>query len=247
MSAPILVVDDVLDQADLLTMSRIADATRATHGEDHTVWLRHEQSPRCFIERVVEALRGCAPPQTTGGEWWFHMQPTDSDLALHFEKDDAAARTSGVFRQPERAMLLYLTDHGGPTLFTEQRYVSPTEVEPAVPDRYALVSPRRNRLVSFDARLYHGVLSGARGEAARAAPELPHQLVGRATDAARLPGDDRGCLVGARPGGPARSPDRARGAPRGPVPIVRRLSGYGASPSAAGDRHRTSRISASTR
>lgn len=154
----IVIFDDLLEDADLAALTGIAGVVHETHRRDPTVWFRHEDRPRCWVERVVEALRPWAPRQSSGGEWWFHMQPTDADLGLHFEKDDALARDEGVFRQPERSLILYLTDCGGPTIFTDQAY-SPSEgVTPAEPSCYALVAPRRNRLVSFDSRLFHGVL-----------------------------------------------------------------------------------------
>lgn len=156
--ASIVIYDDVLEDDDLAALAGVAAAVREAHRRDPTVWLRHEEQPRCLVERVVAALRPWAPPRSLGGEWWFHMQPTDVDLGLHFEKDDALARNGGRFRQPERSLILYLTDCGGPTIFTDQAYASPGEVVPAEPTRYALVAPRPNRLVSFDSRLFHGVL-----------------------------------------------------------------------------------------
>lgn len=163
----ILVFDDVLAPADIARLASVAAAVQDSHRDDATVWLAHAWAPRCLVDQVAAALRPWAPASSAGGEWWFHMQPCAADLRLHFEKDDALARETGALRRPDRSLILYLSERGGPTVFTDQTYRSPTEVYPVDPTQYALVEARRNRLVSFDSALYHGVLRDEVGSGLR--------------------------------------------------------------------------------
>lgn len=88
-------------------------------------------------------------------EWWVHLRPHSNGHQLHFDSDETAIEGGKLPMHPIASSVLFISDSiGGPTLVTNQVLNGPLATEGW------LVPPKRNRLVTFDAKYLHGVVPG---------------------------------------------------------------------------------------
>ena len=132
-------------------------------------WLPSRMAPRCALEEMAKAVfehhtRGVTyDPERSGAEWWCHFRGPESDheygesIGFHWDKDEFLADQTAVppFVHPQISTVLYLSEHGSPTLILEHR-VSASSDQESVP-RAHLSHPAYGKHVSFDGRFLHGV------------------------------------------------------------------------------------------
>jgi hypothetical protein len=121
------------------------------------------QYQHCFngfdqiIAHVHALVLGMFPKvaQARYAEWWAHCRPHSSGHQLHFDSDDEGR---GGVRNPIVSTVIFLSTSnriGGPTLVTNQAFVSRK-----LADRGWLAHPADNRIVMFDGSVLHGVIPG---------------------------------------------------------------------------------------
>ena len=114
------------------------------------------------IQQLHALLRsGSAGPMledATAVEWWAHCRRPGDPHQLHFDVDERRlrqGRTAYSLHHPIASSVLYLSDHGGPTLVIDQ-----TASLRGLGSTGWAVSAACNRLLLFKGDLLHGVLPG---------------------------------------------------------------------------------------
>ncbi|CAE8617271.1 unnamed protein product [Polarella glacialis] len=148
-------------------------------------WLGVDEVPRCGLEELALAIvqfhfpTAAARRQIIGAEFWVQLRSKSGSrkkrgLELHFDKDEIAFKTWGIWSHPELASVTYLTDGGAPlvvfaTASTEgqegaseeeqgERPSRTTQADSmAGPSRSWVCFPRAARHATFDGRFLHGI------------------------------------------------------------------------------------------
>nr|WP_217917352.1 hypothetical protein [Myxococcus sp. AM009] len=115
------------------------------------------------VEDIILTLRPriAASRRVAGVEWWLsRMYPTDVRVDFHQDRDEKLALRTGELVHPRISSVLFLNRvRGGALVVTrEPPDAANPSLAPANLDTADLVTPRPNRLVTFDGTLTHGVL-----------------------------------------------------------------------------------------
>jgi len=123
-----------------------------------TFWLAREMRPRTAAELagrlLLEKVLACRIEDFVGIEWWCKNQT--ANLGAHFHYDMAVA--DGAYWRPTYSSVLYLSDHGGPTVISDQAADLHHPQWPEIPQEGYLVMPRFNRWTIFPGELRHGCM-----------------------------------------------------------------------------------------
>ena len=161
-SAPTAVHADILCPELLRACSAQVQrlGSRNPNAAQQTTWLDAASELRTPIEQSIRALEQLVlpPADCAGAEWWTQaLSPSGrADIALHWDKDETEAVRRKQFTHPALASVLYLSDAGGPTI------ILPVTAEPHQSSRprewdVTAVFPRKNRFLTFQGNLLHGV------------------------------------------------------------------------------------------
>ncbi|NVJ05051.1 2OG-Fe(II) oxygenase [Myxococcus sp. AM001] len=115
------------------------------------------------VEDIILTLRPriAGSRRVAGVEWWLsRMYPTDVRVDFHQDRDEKLALRTGELVHPRISSVLFLNRvRGGALVVTrEPPDAANPSLAPANLDTADLVTPRPNRLVTFDGTLTHGVL-----------------------------------------------------------------------------------------
>jgi hypothetical protein len=125
-----------------------------------TFWFPLGARPSNVIEEAIGALNFPVPARATGAEWWLsRMRTSHVGIDFHRDHDIVLAEGGGPVRHPLVSTVLFLNRCTGGLLAVTRE--PPNPKNPALaPSKHAfdLVTPKPNRLASFDGRLTHGVL-----------------------------------------------------------------------------------------
>jgi len=130
-------------------------------------------SPRSLIEHMIMNVIGptllgdlehAVRDGYLGAEWWIQSRQAGDPKEYHLDTAITWCRDNGWAKEflpachfyPTIGTVYYLTDSGGPTVVFNQSQ-SGFGVTPVLPKEVAIVHPKRNRLLAFDGKLYHGV------------------------------------------------------------------------------------------
>ncbi|EOD13862.1 hypothetical protein EMIHUDRAFT_103706 [Emiliania huxleyi CCMP1516] len=135
-------------------------------------WLPRGEVPGALLRATVAHVDAALPAavaaaagRCSGLEFWTQRRPTGSSMQLHWDCDEEHAQRHGELRSPLLSVVLYLDDHGGPTLVLDQR--PPEALGRMV--RASLVWPHAGAMAVFEGSLLHGVCG--LGGAPTAAPQ----------------------------------------------------------------------------
>jgi hypothetical protein len=149
-------------------------------------WINSSDTPQCYLEYFAQqcALYHCGE-NYLGAEYWVQSRSgksTDSKesdgLAFHFDKDEVAFSSTGVWRHPSHSTVTYLdpSPDGARTLSTPAQWGAPIIIfetkslelppglKPISPTRLTpshawITFPRPGVHLRFDGNLLHGVAS----------------------------------------------------------------------------------------
>ena len=133
------------------------------------------QQPRSLIEYVI--MKVLAPTLLgpleqavqdhgfTGAEWWIQSRAGDNPKEFHLDTaitwcrdhDWPTELLGSCHYYPAIGTVVYLGDYGGATAVFNQS-MGQNGTTPTLPREVALVYPRRNRVLAFNGKLYHGVM-----------------------------------------------------------------------------------------
>eukprot|EP01102_Stenamoeba_stenopodia_P018834 TRINITY_DN6977_c0_g1_i1.p1 TRINITY_DN6977_c0_g1~~TRINITY_DN6977_c0_g1_i1.p1 ORF type:complete len:416 (+),score=69.64 TRINITY_DN6977_c0_g1_i1:53-1249(+) len=130
-----------------------------------TRWVSREQleNPRTTVELAIRMLSEVASPKIPvnwgGCEWWVQVRSSRGSLSFHFDKDEALWDYRKEMVHPLIASVFYLTDHGGPTLITNQTWSDKKPYAfPIQPDSAGYSFPEKNKYLLFNGSLLHAIL-----------------------------------------------------------------------------------------
>ena len=141
-----------------------------------TFWLAAGAPARFALEQAVVRIAeldfpdgGLAAAGVAGMEWWCQVSEEGTGSGtMHFDKDEGAASMEQKMIMAMRSTVTYLTDAGSPTAVFHARYkAGPVyEVEEIATEGW-IVMPRRNKHISFQGDLYHGIFHHVYPDGAR--------------------------------------------------------------------------------
>jgi len=144
----------------------------------HSFWTGLQSARPPLIAAVISRLQALVdiPALNSDGagvEWWVRKAPAYHFQPWHVDKDEALFMRDKVVRPPIAATILYLSDVGGPTIFSSQ--TSDTDGLRLLPPRLErawTIAPRRNRFVVGRGNAIHAVLP-ARAQAHQVRTSMP--------------------------------------------------------------------------
>jgi hypothetical protein len=151
-------------------------------------WLPADATPRCELEQLAasvmrfHASKEALAREIAGAEWWANVTRSETvsraegaygDIAMHWDKDERAHASLGLFVQPLLSTVTYLTDAGAPTIVLPGVRPTAEGGYGAAPALHAeVVPPRTGRHLRFDGRWLHGAPA-----ALNAGGEAPYERI----------------------------------------------------------------------
>lgn len=130
-----------------------------------TFWMAADDEPRFALEQAVVRIaeldfpEGLKAAGVAGMEWWCQVSESgEGSGTMHFDKDEGAASLQQKMIMAMRSTVTYLTDVGTPTAVFNARYrPGPVFENEEIATEGWIVSPKRNKHISFQGDLYHGI------------------------------------------------------------------------------------------
>ena len=130
-----------------------------------TFWMAAGAEPRFALEQAVVRIaeldfpEGLEAAGVAGMEWWCQVSESgEGSGTMHFDKDEGAASLQQKMIMAMRSTVTYLTDAGTPTAVFNARYrPGPVFENEEIATEGWIISPKRNKHISFQGDLYHGI------------------------------------------------------------------------------------------